>query len=35
MRLLIADDQPDVLVALRLLLAPQNFTLTPVTTPHY
>ena len=33
MRLLIADDQPDVLEALRLLLAPQGFKVTPVTTP--
>jgi sigma-B regulation protein RsbU (phosphoserine phosphatase) len=33
MRLLIADDQPDVLEALRLLLAPQGFKLTPVTSP--
>lgn len=33
MRLLIADDQPDVLEALRLLLNPQGFKVTPVTTP--
>jgi phosphoserine phosphatase RsbU/P len=33
MRLLIADDQPDVLEALRLLLAPQGFKLTLVTAP--
>lgn len=33
MRLLIADDQPDVLEALRLLLAPQGFKLTLVPTP--
>ena len=33
MRLLIADDQPDVLEALRLLLAPQGFKVTPVTSP--
>ena len=33
MRLLVADDQPDVLEALRLLLAPQSFKLTPVTSP--
>ena len=32
-RVLIADDQPDVLEALRLLLAPQGFKVTPVTTP--
>jgi sigma-B regulation protein RsbU (phosphoserine phosphatase) len=33
MRLLVADDQPDVLEALRLLLAPQGFKLTSVTSP--
>ena len=33
MRLLIADDQPDVLEALRLLLAPEGFKVTPVTSP--
>jgi DNA-binding NtrC family response regulator len=33
MRLLIADDQPDVLESLRLLLAPQGFKLTMVTSP--
>ena len=33
MRLLIADDQPDVLEALRLLLAPQGFKLTLVASP--
>ena len=33
MRLLIADDQPDVLEALRLLLAPQGFKLTLVGSP--
>ena len=33
MRLLIADDQQDVLEALRLLLAPQGFTLKLVPTP--
>jgi sigma-B regulation protein RsbU (phosphoserine phosphatase) len=32
-RLLIADDQPDVLEALRLLLARENFALQLVTTP--
>lgn len=32
-RLLIADDQPDVLEALRLLLAHQNFSLQLVTSP--
>jgi len=33
MRLLVADDQTDVLEAIRLLLAPQGFKLTPVTSP--
>jgi serine phosphatase RsbU (regulator of sigma subunit) len=33
MRLLVADDQPDVLEALRLLLSPQSFKLTSVTSP--
>ncbi len=33
MRLLIADDQPDVLEALRLLLSPQGFKITPVASP--
>ena len=33
MRLLIADDQPDVLESLRLLLAPQGFKVTMVTSP--
>jgi serine phosphatase RsbU (regulator of sigma subunit) len=33
MRLLIADDQPDVLEALRLLLSPEGFKVTPVTSP--
>ena len=32
-RLLIADDQPDVLEALRLLLVHENFSLQLVTTP--
>jgi phosphoserine phosphatase RsbU/P len=32
-RLLVADDQPDVLEALRLLLCHENFALTLVTTP--
>ena len=32
-RLLIADDQPDVLEALRLLLAQENFALQLVTSP--
>ena len=32
-RLLIADDQPDVLEALRLLLSHENFSLQLVTSP--
>src|SRR5262245_47538759 len=32
-RLLIADDQQDVLEALRLLLSHENFALTPVSSP--
>ncbi len=32
-RLLIADDQPDVLTALRLLLAPEGYAITTATSP--